>query len=60
MNMHYCAFENTYRDLRQAMDKLEEQGEDEDLGPDEAKYRRMLVRLCQEIVRDYPEFLKKD
>lgn len=53
MNMHYCIFENTYRDLRQALDKLEECATDEVLGKDEARAKRQLIDLCEEIARDY-------
>ena len=50
MNMSYCAFENTYRDLRQCLDLLEEGGPD---SKDEIVAARQLVELCGEIHRDF-------
>lgn len=52
-NMRYCVFENTYRDLRQAFDKLEDGDNDEELGLAEATAKRKLIELCKDIARDY-------
>lgn len=51
MNMSYCAFENTYRDLRQCLDILEEGGP---TSKDELRYKRELVALCAQIAEEYP------
>lgn len=51
-NMSYCRFENTYRDLRDCLDALEEGGK---LSNEEVEYKKELIRLCQEIARDYGE-----
>lgn len=44
MNMSYCMFENTYQDLLQCYDAI-----DEDLSVTEARYRKKLIDLCIEI-----------
>ena len=51
-NMSYCRFENTYRDLKdchEAMDDVE------NLSLDEKKYRERIIELCFEIADEYRE-----
>ncbi len=45
-NMSYCRFENTYHDLKDCSDNLD----DYDLSETETKYRQWLVKLCQKVV----------
>ena len=44
-NMSYCRFENTYQDLQDCYDHMD----DEDLGGTELKYKNKLIELCTEI-----------
>jgi hypothetical protein len=48
-NMSYCRFQNTYRDLLDCEDSMN----DSDLSPEEARAREKLLKLCQQIVREY-------
>lgn len=48
MNMSYCRFENTLRDLEDCNKHLF----DEDLSADEKRARELLVKLCREIADD--------
>lgn len=50
-NMSYCRFENTFKDLKDCVDHLE----DEDVSSSEETYRKRLIRLCQEIAANYGE-----
>lgn len=52
MNMSYCRFQNTVQDLRDCFDNWEEIPDDE-LSDDEVRARKRLLKLCQEIARDY-------
>ena len=47
-NMSYCRFENTYRDLLDCLDNINEQ-----LSKSEAGYRESLVSVCREIIDEY-------
>jgi hypothetical protein len=47
-NMSYCRFENTYRDLLDCLDNINEQ-----LSNSEAGYRESLVEICREIIDEY-------
>lgn len=49
-NMSYVQFENTYHDLQQCYDSMD----DEDEG-DEAKYKKYLIDLCKKIAEEYGE-----
>lgn len=49
-NMAYCRFENTYRDLLDCKDHF-----DDDLSPDEMKYRKRILETCKYIVKNYAE-----
>ncbi|KKN06893.1 hypothetical protein LCGC14_1072700 [marine sediment metagenome] len=48
-NMGYCRFQNTLSDLRDCYDSMD----DNDLSEEEAKARKRLVKLCQEITENY-------
>jgi len=48
-NMYYNRFQNTYKDLKDCHDNLFS----EDLYESEEKYRKLLVKLCEEIVDEY-------
>ena len=43
-NMSYCRFENTYRDLQDCQQHM-----DEELSTTEKMYRNNLILLCQNI-----------
>jgi hypothetical protein len=49
-NMSYCRFENTYRDLYDCYNNI-----NNDLSESEHKFRKRLVELCQSIVDEYDE-----
>lgn len=51
--MSYCRFENTYKDLLDCYNNLN----DMDLSESEAEYREQLVQMCNAIVEEY-EFVK--
>lgn len=56
-NMSHCRFENTYADLQDCYDALNEAGSIADLQADasqhEQAYIRKLVELCKDIVEDF-------
>lgn len=45
-NMGYCRFENTYLDLDDCFEHIE----DDDLSENEQAYRKQLISLCKTIV----------
>ena len=47
-NMSYCRFENTYRDLVDCAQAM-----NETLSENERKYKEKLVNVCQEIIEEY-------
>lgn len=52
MNMSYCRFENTYDDLRDCLEALENSSVkrlEEDASQYEKPYIRKLIELCEEI-----------
>jgi hypothetical protein len=49
-NMGYCRFENTYRDLNDCYDNINNH-----LSESEHEFRKRLVELCQSIVDEYDE-----
>ena len=53
-NMSYCRFENTYADLQDCYDALEDAGSitelEENASEHEKRYIRKLVQLCRDIV----------
>ena len=46
-NMSYCRFQNTLGDLRDCLVALED---NDDLSEEEARARKVLVKVCTEIV----------
>ena len=50
-NMGYCRFENTFNDLEDCCDHIN----DEDLSDNEKKFRKRLVQLCQDLIDEYEE-----
>ena len=48
-NMGYCRFENTYKDLRDCYEHMDET----DLSETESKYREKILALCKEITEQY-------
>ena len=58
MNLSYCRFENTYNDLVDCLDALDNSSIEkleEDAGQYERKYIRKLIELCEEIAGNYGE-----
>ena len=51
-NMSYVRFENTYRDLKDCAENMDEP---ENLSLDEQKYRKRMIELCCEIAAAYGE-----
>lgn len=49
-NLSYCQFENTYADLCQCYEAMD----DEEEG-DEARYKKYLINLCKKIAEEYGE-----
>jgi len=49
-NMSYCKFENTYRDLYDCYNNINNQ-----LSDSEHKYREKIVAMCQSIIDEYDE-----
>jgi hypothetical protein len=47
-NMSYCRFENTYRDLLDCLDAMNDRVDDREKG-----YRDRLVGICREIIDEY-------
>ena len=47
--MSYCRFENTYRDLVDCLQNIN----DTDLSNRESEYREKLVDICREILEEY-------
>jgi len=52
-NMSYCRFENTFRDLEDCHEHV-----DDDLDGSELRYRTKLIELCRLIVDDYDDIQK--
>lgn len=50
-NMNYCRFANTLEDLQDCYANMD----DEDLGKEEKRNRKRLIRLCCDIASDYGE-----
>lgn len=62
-NMSYCRFENTYNDLQDCLEALENEGGitgvEEDANQYEKPYVRRLVELCREIADNYEDELEE-
>lgn len=56
-NMSHCRFENTYKDLSDCKEALDEAGSIQEVQKDANRYEfdyvRKLVELCKEIVDQY-------
>ena len=46
--MSYCRFENTYRDLQDCYDNMENVNSDT-----EKRYRTHIIELCKDIINDF-------
>ena len=53
-NMSYVRFENTYKDLRDCYNNMD----DPDLSDTESKYRKFIIELCISIAEEYSERLE--
>ena len=51
-NMSYCRFENTYRDLAECVQALN-QGAASDLSTKELTYAKMMIQLCEDYANNY-------
>ncbi len=49
-NMSYCRFENTYDDLRDCFNHM-----NDELSKDEEIYKQKIIKLCHAIVENNPE-----
>lgn len=62
-NMSYCRFENTYKDLQDCLEALENEGGvtgvEEGANQYEKPYIRRLVELCIEIADNYEDELEE-
>lgn len=58
-NMSYCRFENTYSDLLDCYESLQNKSIDE-LSESENKYALRLIKLCSNITDDYLELRRKE
>ena len=56
-NMSYCRFENTYSDLVDCKDALDNDGGLNELEDSELDYAKELIELCQEITDRYGDEL---
>jgi len=57
-NMSYCKFENTYNDLMDCMDSLENntiEGLESEASIREKPFIRDLIKLCQNIYEEFGE-----
>jgi hypothetical protein len=52
MNMSYCQFENTFRDLKQCADAI---ANEDELSKTENNYKRLLIQLCRDIAEETEE-----
>lgn len=46
--MSYCRFQNTYHDLQDCYDNMENVS-----GDTEKKYRTRIIELCKDIINDF-------
>lgn len=53
MNMSYCRFENTYRDLLDCYHDLKAKSFKDDLSNREQIYRNSLIELCKDIADEF-------
>lgn len=57
-NMSYCRFENTFRDLLECSDFLNNNDIDT-LSESEKKYALWLIKMCSDIAEDFSHEIKK-
>lgn len=50
-NMSYCRFTNTLSDLEECYEHMD----DENLGDEETRSRKELIRVCMNIAQDYQD-----
>jgi hypothetical protein len=55
-NMAHCRFENTYQDLEDCTESLQEKDLSE-LNESEQDYARRLIELCKEIAEEYKHLI---
>ena len=61
-NMSYCRFENTYNDLRDCLDALDNSSVEEleeNASQYEKRYIRKLIKLCIRIADNYQDVLNE-
>lgn len=49
-NMSYCRFENTFADLKECYQHM-----DDDLSDSEKEYKERIIKLCQHIIDAYSD-----
>ncbi len=54
-NMSYCRFRNTYADLLDCYENWDDLDNRDDVTPLELKARKLILKLCKQIVDDYYE-----
>ena len=61
-NMSYCRFENTYRDLKECSNALQNeggvQGIEEEANEYEREYVKKLIELCRDITEEWEHELE--
>lgn len=63
MNMSYCEFENTFRDLQNCLNTLNDTGSIANVESNaiqhEKEYVRKLIRLCMDISKNWSDELEQ-
>ena len=57
-NMRYCRFENTYQDLKECYEALQNEGVkgiEEDASQYEKPYIKKLIELCKDIAEEFED-----
>ena len=54
-NMSYCRFENTYHDLEDCYNSLNNEQSIDELSKSEKKYAIKLIKMCNDISEEYLE-----
>jgi len=61
-NMSYCRFENTYQDLEECYEALQNEGGvkgiEEEANQYEKPYIKKLIELCKDIVEEFEDELE--
>lgn len=58
-NMSYCRFENTFRDMQDCQNALDDKGL-RGMSSSEKKYAKRLIEMCKEIVDNHEGLLDED